>query len=91
MRNIFACAKVQNMKLALWLDAERGRLTKLAAHFGISQSAAYQWRTRGVPVDRIKAVRDFTGGAVTLDDMLPEPITPDHPVPVNQALEVQHG
>jgi DNA-binding transcriptional regulator YdaS (Cro superfamily) len=61
------------MKLAHWLDAERGRLSKLAAHFELTQSAVSQWRTKGVPVDRMKAVRDFTSGAVTLEDMLPEP------------------
>ena len=61
------------MNFPNWLDADRGRLTALAAHFGLTQSAVSQWRTNGVPPQRMKAVRDFTGGAVTLDDMLPEP------------------
>lgn len=61
------------MNIADWLDAERGRSTCLAKHFGVSQPAITQWRTNGVPVNRMKAVRDFTNGEVTLDDMLPEP------------------
>lgn len=61
------------MKLTDWLDADRGRLTALAQHFGLTQSAVSQWRTNGVPPQRMKAVRDFTAGAVTLDDMVPGP------------------
>lgn len=62
------------MTLIDWLDADRGRLTALAAHFGLTQSAVSQWRTNGVPTARMKAVRDFTDGAVTLDEMLPDPV-----------------
>lgn len=64
------------MKLTDWLDADRGRLTALAAHFGLTQSAVSQWRTNGVPTSRMKAVREFTAGAVSLDDMLPDPAIP---------------
>lgn len=64
------------MNLPAWLDADRGRLAALAAHFGITQSAVSQWRQAGVPTARMKAVRDFTGGAVTLDEMLPDPAWP---------------
>lgn len=45
----------------------------MAAHFGVHKSAVSQWKTKGVPVERMKAVRDFTDGAVTLDEMVPEP------------------
>lgn len=61
------------MNISAWLDGDRGRLTALADHFGLTQSAVSQWRTNGVPPARMKAVRDFTGGAVSLDDMLPDP------------------
>lgn len=61
------------MKLSSWLDGDRGRLTALAAHFRLTPSAVSQWRTNGVPPARMKAVRDFTDGEVTLDDMLPGP------------------
>lgn len=59
------------MDISSWLDGERGRLKALAAHFGLTQSAVSQWRASGVPVGRMRAVRDFTAGAVTLEDMLP--------------------
>ena len=59
------------MKLNKWLDIEVGRAAKLATHFRRTASAVSQWRTNGVPVDFIKSVRDFTGGEVTLEDMLP--------------------
>lgn len=59
------------MDLQTWLDAERGRLTKLADHFGLTLGAVSQWRSNGVPVSRMKEVRDFTEGAVTLEEMLP--------------------
>jgi DNA-binding transcriptional regulator YdaS (Cro superfamily) len=62
------------MKLSTWIDAERGRLAALAKHFNLSQSAISQWRANGVPPARMKAVREFTDGAVTLDDMLPDPV-----------------
>lgn len=65
------------MDICTWLDADRGRLKALAAHFGLTQSAVSQWRANGVPVGRMRAVRDFTGGEVTLEDMLP-------PAPANQ-------
>ncbi|WP_034930830.1 YdaS family helix-turn-helix protein [Candidatus Accumulibacter vicinus] len=65
------------MDISTWLDADRGRLTALAAHFGLTQSAVSQWRANGVPPARMKAVREFTGGAVTLDDMLPAWPQPD--------------
>jgi len=65
------------MTLIDWLDDAdhgRGRLTAMASHFGLTQSAVSQWRTNGVPPARMKAVRDFTDGAVTLDEMLPDPV-----------------
>ena len=62
-----------------WLDADRGRLTLLAAHFGLTQSAISQWRANGVPAGRMKAVRDFTDGLVSLDEMLPGPSSAPQP------------
>ena len=64
------------MDLNQWLDAERGRMSAMAAHFRVTASAISQWRSSGVPVERMKAVRDYTGGEVTLDEMVPEPPTP---------------
>lgn len=61
------------MDLFTWLDLERGRLTALAAHFSLTQSAVSQWRQNGVPTTKMKAIRDYTEGAVTLEEMLPSP------------------
>jgi len=44
----------------------------MAEHFGVNKTAVFGWKVNGVPPDRMKAVREFTGGAVTLDDMVPE-------------------
>jgi hypothetical protein len=30
-----------------------------------------QWRTNGVPRDRLRAVSEFTAGEVSLEDMIP--------------------
>lgn len=61
------------MDFPTWLDAERGRASRVAARFKISLSAVTQWRERGVPVDRMREVQDFTSGDVTLEDMIPAP------------------
>ena len=61
------------MNLTNWLETEKGRSAALAAHFGVSPAAVSQWKTNGVPVGNMKAVRDFTCSAVTLDEMVPEP------------------
>lgn len=63
------------MNISTWLDAEQGRTARMAAFFDVSASAVTQWRSNGVPVDRMKAVRDFTDGQVTLDEMIPDPPT----------------
>jgi len=68
------------MNFPAWLDADRGRLTAVAAHFGLTQSAVSQWRTNGVPLNRMKAVRDYSGGEVSLEEMVPElPVQADAP------------
>lgn len=61
------------MNLTSWLAAEKGRSAALAAHFGVSPAAVSQWRKNGVPLVHMKAVREFTAGAVTLEEMVPEP------------------
>ena len=38
----------------------------------------------GVPVKLMKQVRDFTGGEVTLDEMLPDPAPPQSSSPTNE-------
>ncbi len=60
------------MNLQTWLDDAVGRNARMAKHFGVTPGAISQWRNNGVPHKRMKAVRSFTGGAVSLDDMLPD-------------------
>jgi DNA-binding transcriptional regulator YdaS (Cro superfamily) len=64
------------MDINTWLEAEKGRSATLAEHFGVTPSAVSQWKKNGVPLDFMKAVREFTGGAVTLDEMVPEAAEP---------------
>lgn len=61
------------MTLTDWLEAELGRSAALAKHMSVSPAAVSQWKKNGVPLDHMKSVRDFTGGAVTLEEMVPEP------------------
>ncbi len=63
------------MIFADWLDAGRGRLTAVATAFGLTPGAVSQWRESGVPVARMKAVRDLSNGEVTLEDMVPESLS----------------
>lgn len=59
------------MELQTWVAARKGRSAELAAHFELTPSAVSQWLKNGVPVHRMKAVRDFTGGEVGLEDLIP--------------------
>jgi hypothetical protein len=60
------------MNLTEWLEAESGRAAALAAHFKVTRAAVSQWKSNGVPLAHMKAVRDFTNSAVTLEEMVPE-------------------
>jgi DNA-binding transcriptional regulator YdaS (Cro superfamily) len=60
------------MNLTDWLAAEKGRASALAQHFDVTPAAVSQWKQNGVPVKLMKSVRDFTGGTVTLEEMVPE-------------------
>lgn len=64
------------MDLNTWLAAEKGRAAALAKHLGRSPGAISQWRVNGVPLDLMKAVREFTGGEVTLEEMVPDMASP---------------
>ena len=46
-------------KLSTWIKAERGRLSKLAAHLTITPGAITQWTN--VPTDKLVAIETFTG------------------------------
>jgi hypothetical protein len=55
-----------------WVEQERGRAAALADFFCVGKAAITQWKTNGVPISRMKAVRDFSKGEVTLESMLPD-------------------
>lgn len=57
-------------KLQIWLDAEKGRYTDLAEHLGLSLGRVSQIASSGVPKRYLRAVRDFTGGELTLEDLI---------------------
>lgn len=63
-----------------WLDEEDGRAKAMAVHFRVSEAAVHYWRKKGVPKQRMKAVRDYTGGAVSLEAMVPDTVPLDKPV-----------
>ncbi len=75
------------MELNKWLDAEVGRSARLASHFGLTPSAVTQWRTNGVPVHRMKAVRDFSHGEVSIEEMIPDFPASQQPADQAQASE----
>lgn len=58
------------MELKPWLDEERGRYGALAAHLGVSVGRISQIAVSGVPVKYMQAVRDFSDGAVSLEEMV---------------------
>jgi DNA-binding transcriptional regulator YdaS (Cro superfamily) len=67
------------MNITSWLEAEKGRSAALAAHLGRTPAAISQWKQNGVPLDLMKEIRDFTGGLVTLEEMVPDAA----PKPIN--------
>jgi len=62
------------MRLKDWLDDEVGRAVRLSEHLGCHRSMVSQM-AKGlvrVPPKHYRAIRDFSGGEVTLEDLLPE-------------------
>ena len=61
------------MNFGQWLDAERGRQSRVAERFCVSLSAVSQWRTNGVPRDRILDVHELTDREVSIEELLRPP------------------
>lgn len=55
-------------KFSEWLEAERGRVTKLAAALKITHGAISQWKR--VPIDRVADVSAITG--IPREELRPE-------------------
>lgn len=64
------------MDLKTWAKQERGRATLLAKHFNVSSGAISQWLKASPPRSRLIAIRDFTGGAVSVEEMV-APLSPN--------------
>jgi DNA-binding transcriptional regulator YdaS (Cro superfamily) len=58
------------MNLKTWLEAERGRSKALADLLGVSPGRITQMADDGVPPKFMLAVRNFTGGKVTLESLV---------------------
>lgn len=57
------------MDFSTWLNQRPGRPAAVAAHFGVSKGAVSQWRKK-VPLAKMRAIRDFTDGLVTVEEMV---------------------
>ena len=60
------------MNLKDWLSLEKGRHKALTSELRLSPGRITQMAQTGVPAKYMLAVRDFTGGAVTLEEMVEE-------------------
>lgn len=49
-----------------------GGVTILASLVGVEQSAVSNWKRRGVPADKAKAIENATGGAVKRHELRPD-------------------
>lgn len=61
------------MNLKDWLDAKRGRHRELSVALGVTPGRISQMAADGVPKAHLIAVRDFTGGEVSIEEMLESP------------------
>jgi DNA-binding transcriptional regulator YdaS (Cro superfamily) len=75
------------MNLKAWLDDERGRYTALAVHLGVTVARVSQMAEDGVPPKFMLSVRDFTDGAVSLEELV-QARTPDQAAGSEGAAEV---
>lgn len=62
------------MKLAEWVDQERGRQSALARAVGVDSQLVWQWArgVRQVPADRCPAIERATAGVVRCEDLRPD-------------------
>ncbi|MDA8522009.1 hypothetical protein [Acidovorax sp. NCPPB 4044] len=72
------------MKLKHWLDQERGRYASMAQHLGVTAGRMSQIADDGVPNKYMLAVRDFTAGSVSLEEMVADR-TPELAAPTKES------
>jgi|GEM_PF-5578760 len=78
------------MNLKTWLEEERGRQKALAEHLGLTAGRVSQMADDGVPPKYMLSVRDFTGGAVSLESLVQDRTAEAGPTRA-EAQEVIHG
>ena len=49
-----------------------GGVTKLAQAVGVAQSAVSNWKVRGIPAEKCKAIEEATGGVVKRHQLRPD-------------------
>lgn len=79
------------MNLETWLNEERGRQKALASHLGLTAGRVSQMADAGVPPKYMLAVRDFTGGAVTLESLVQDRTDTTESQEPTTAAELSHG
>lgn len=64
------------MKLVEYLKVRNVTGRALAAHLGVSQPTVSDWATgkKRVPLDRCPYIEQFTGGAVSCEELRPDQI-----------------
>jgi DNA-binding transcriptional regulator YdaS (Cro superfamily) len=62
------------MNLPEWLNAQRGRKSGLAARLGVPPSFVIKMANgeKPVPLEHCPAIQEFTGGAVTCEELRPD-------------------
>ncbi len=62
------------MDLLTFLKAERGRAKTLADVVGVSEATISEWanKKKSIALDHCPAIQDFTGGAVTCEELRPD-------------------
>ena len=51
---------------------ECGGITRVAEHFGITRSAVQQWKTHGIPANRVRTLVELGGHKMSPSDIRPD-------------------
>ena len=64
------------MQLSMWLSQERGRSIALAKHLAVPGSFVSKMSggEKPIPLDHCPYIEQFTGGAVTCEEMRPDKV-----------------
>ena len=62
--------KLGMQTLHQWLLERPGAAKAMSEAFGVSKACISQWRDRGAPVEQLRAISAYTGGAVSVESLL---------------------